>query len=419
MAGRRGSSRGVRAGCCAAAFGLMAAVGAPAAAATPVAQASATAVRLTIGGTPVDSGTYSVTHDGTSQSAHGSNRPQVTALGGQQLVSAGTLAQDASTSVDREAGVSRACAGLAGDGATLVAVGEGSCLSGGHNLQVGAGSLDLGQLQIVSSTLLQGLDQQLQTALQPVLGQVLPALQTGLQAVLSQAGDLQVVLDLGALQSSCRAGGGSAQGDASLADSAAYVSVAGQRVDLLALPAHPAPNTKVVTNLDKVVQLLLDDLRAELGTALTGALAPLNGVVDQGAVLTNVVQNLAQQLAPLEQNVLEATLNKQERPSSDSIAVTALDLTVLPAAAQLGVDLFHLEVGVSSCGPNGRIAAPAPTPTPTATPTVPTSVPAGAPSAAALERSSGQGSGAGWALAGLLLVATGCGLATWRRTARR
>ncbi len=412
MAGSREARQRYAAGAGTAGLLLLLAA-APAHGAAPVAQASATALRVTVGGTPTDSGTFSVSHDGTSSSARGNNRPQVTVLGGQSLISLGTLAQDATAYVDEHTGASAACAGLAGDGASLVAVGGGSCFAGGNNLQVSTGTLDLSGLQLVSGTVLQGLDQQLQAALQPVLAQVLPPLQTGLQTALKQVGDPEVVLDLGALQSSCRATVGSAAGDASLLSSAAYVTVAGQRVDLLTLPSHPAPNTKVATNLDRVVQIVLDHVRSELTTALAGALAPLTAVIDQAAVLDSVMTNLSAQLAPLDQNVLDGTLNRQVRPTADAIEVTALDLRILPVLAQYGVDLFHLEVGMSACGPSSRVAqTPPPPPTRSFTPRVPTSVPAGA--AEADPAVIGP-----WGLAALLVLATGSGVAVFRRVSRR
>jgi hypothetical protein len=152
----------------------------PATAATTVARASGTALTLSVGGSPAGSGTYAVTNDGTHQSSTGTNRPGVSALTGQSVVSAGVLAQDATTSIRDRAGFSAACAGLAGQGSSTVAVGDGDCLTPGRTLSLAAGTLDLSHLRVVDSTVLQGLDQQLQTALQPVLDQVVPALQGGL-----------------------------------------------------------------------------------------------------------------------------------------------------------------------------------------------------------------------------------------------
>jgi hypothetical protein len=206
---------------------------------------------------------------------------------------------------------------------------------------------------------------------------------------------------------------GSAAGAASLIDSAAYVTVAGQRVDLLSLPAHPAPNTKIATNLDRVAKIVLDGVRSELTAALAGALVPLTAAIDQAAVVDTVIANLAAQLAPLEQNVLDGTLNRQVRPAADAIEVTALDLRVLPVLAQYDVDLVHLEVGMSACGPSARVAeAPPSPPTRSFTPRVPISVPAGAADA----DSAVVGP---WGLAALLVLATGSGVAVFRRMSRR
>jgi len=369
--------------------------GAPGVAATPVAQASATAVSLTVGGQPADSGTFRVQNDGTSQSATGSNSPAVTALGGQSLVKAGTLAQDATTRVTDGRGYSQACAGLAGQGATVAAVGDsGTCLSPGQAVTIGAGSIDLSRLQIVSSSLFQGVDAQLQGQLAPLVQPLTSALQTGLTQAVGQLG-LAVNLDLGAVQSSCTAGPGTADGTARLAGARAYVQVGGQQVDLVNLPADPAPNTKVVGDLGDVAALVENAVRTQLTTVLgnlPGGIALPIGV-DQTAVLNNALGSLGEQLKPLQDNVLDITLNQQTRPAADQIEVTALDVALLPVAQQqFGVTAFDLEVGTSVCGPSGEVAAeapaapaatpsPTPTRTPQAPPKVPTSVPAGLASA--------------------------------------
>ena len=335
---------------CAALLGLAAA---PASAATVVARASASAAVVTVAGTPTDSGTYSVTNDGSSQTASGSNRPVVSALTGQSLVSAGVLAQDATT---RTSGRSAACSGIAGEGATVAAVGDGQCLTPGGTLALSAGHLDLSHLQIVQSTVLQGLDQQAQAALKPVLDPVLGALQGGLQTGLRQLGDPGLFVGLGAVESRCTAAPGSAQGDATLAGVGAYVQVGGQRVDLLSLPVHPAPNTKITTGLGDVALAVENALRSQLSTALAGSLGPLGGAVDQAAVLNNVLANVGSQLAPLDANVLSGTLNRQVRPAGGAIEVTALSLDVLPAAAAFGPQPLSVQLGRSTCGPSDRIA---------------------------------------------------------------
>ncbi|QWZ06750.1 hypothetical protein KRR39_14520 [Nocardioides panacis] len=414
-------SRLARVGAAALTTALVGLVAAPASAATVVARASATGVVLTAGGQPAGSGTYEVTHDGTRQTSTGSNRPAVSALTGQSLVSAGVLAQDATTRLEGRAGRSAACAGLAGDGATVAAVGDGDCLSPGSNLSLSAGSLDLSGLRIVDSTVLAGLDQQVQDALEPALAPVVSALQNGLQTGLGQLGNPGVFLDLGAVQSSCQAGPGTAAADASLAGVAAYAQVAGRRVDLLSLPVHPAPNTHVATDLGAVATAVEDALRSQLGTALDGSLGPLGAAVDRAAVLDNVLANISSQLGPLQENLVSGTLNKQSRPSADAVDVTALDLDVLPAAAQFGMQALSLQVGRSTCGPGGQIAPavveqqPAP---PRAVPrarVLPTRVTAGL----AGDDSSFDRGQLLLAVGALLTVAVGAGALDLRRQLRR
>jgi hypothetical protein len=361
----------------------------PGMAAEPVSQADATALVLTVASTPSDSGTVKATNDGKRETVVGTRDPLITALGNQPFLNAGTLSQDATATVVNRAGRSAACAGLAGDGATLVSVDQGFCLTPGDNATINAGTLALQDVTIVQSDLLAGLDVALQQALQPLLNAILPAVQGGVQDVLTAIGDPSVVLDLGAIQSQCTATVTGAEGDSKITDASLYVQVPTiGRVDLVQLPTNAPPNTKVLTNLDVVLTAISNAVETELTTALTGVLAPLGPLVDQAvtALNDNVVSQVAAQLGPLEDNILDATLNKQTR-GDRSIEVTALDLRLLPAAADFGVDLLNVEIGRSSCGTNRRIGAPNPTPDPTptpnptpdppSTPDVPTSVPAG------------------------------------------
>lgn len=415
---RRSLARhGLRLGALACAGSLVALSAAPASAAT-VAEASATALRLTVAGTPTDSGSYTVTNDDGTESSTGSNQPALSAVTGQSFVQAGTLAQDADTEIRNRNGFSAACAGLAGDGATLLDAGDGQgCLVPAQNLTLNAANLDLSNLQVIESELLAGLDQALADALAPVLDQLLPALSDALQQVVGGL-DVGVFLDLGAIQSQCTAGPGTAEGAAQLVDTAAYAEVMGTRVDLLALPVNPDPNTKVVTGLGEVVQVVLDALRTEFETAIDGALAPLGALVDGAEVLAGAIDMIAEQLAPLEENVLDGTLNKQESPAADEITVTALDLSVLPVSADFGVELLSVQIGESACGPSGRIGTtPTPTPTPTPTTPVPTSVPAGVESAEAAGAGEEQPFGE-LALLGLLALSAGAGAAAYRRSLR-
>ncbi len=389
-------------------MGLLGLAAAPGSAATPVADGTASAVVVTVGGSPTDSGTYAATHDGTTQSTSGSNQPVLTGLGGQTLLSAGVLAQDATTSVTDGDSRSAACAGIAGQGATTVAVGEGSCLTGGQTMRLSAATLDLSRLTIVEGTVLQGLDEQLATALKPVLGQVLPALSQGLKQGLQAIGDPGLYVDLGAAQSHCLATPGSATGDATLAGGGVYVEMMGKRVDLLALPSDPEPNTQVATGLDKVSAMVRASLRTQLTRSLDGKLGPLAAAINEAALVDTVLSNLSAQLGPLDENVLRATLNRQTSTGPGNVAVEALDLEVLPAAAQLGVEALHVQLGRSTCSAGTVQVGAAPVSSPPkekkekrdkGRPAVPTAVPGGLASA--------PSDGHDWTLyglAGLLLV---------------
>lgn len=403
----------------AAAAAMVALSAAPASAAT-VSQASATALSLELAGTgATDSGTYAVTNDGSSESAKGTNEPLITALAGQDAIQAGTLAQDA---VAKKNATSAACSGLAGDGATLVAAGSGDCLSGGDNISLDAGSLDFSDVELVSSGLFQGVDKQLITALKDAgLSQtaVTDPLSAALKQVLAALGDPGLHLDLGAVQSSCTADKDKASGDSSLANSRAYVTVPTMGdVTLVDLPVDPDVNQKVVTDLTGVTDAILDALRTQFTNALQGALAPANEALNQlqTQVLDTALGQIQSQLAPLEDNVLDITLNAQNT-SPGAITVTALDAKVLPAAeAFVGSSLAHLTIGTSSCGPNSPatktvVNKPPKAANPPAS--VPTVVTAGM-------ESYDDGSAGRIALVTLLLLAAaGAGVATYVRMLRR
>ena len=422
------------------ALGLAAA---PAFAAPPdysaIAQATGTAVSVTLAGSGTDSDAYTsrIDYTGTRDNT-GSNRPLLTALGGQDFLSAGTLAQDATTAVRNGVGTSAACAGLAGDGATLVSAGDGNCLRGGETLSLGVGSLDFSKLTVVQSGLFQGVDSQIETALAPYQKQLTQALSDGLTQVVDALGDPALHLDLGAVQSHCTADGRTVSGASNLANVGAWVNIPTVgRVDLVKLPVNPAPNTHVVTDLSGVVDALAKPLKQNLGSTLPNALDSIPGL---GAALKpvlaqlrvgldqvtrtleqNVLDQLSSQLAPLQDNLLDITLNKQQR-GAGSIEVTALDLAVLPVARQfVDGDALHLTVGTSSCGPNRAVSARPTTPQ-TAKPAarapehVPTVVTAGYADASDADSPMTAGRAALFGL--LVLVAGGSGLTAYRRARR-
>ena len=141
----------------------------------------------------------------------------------------------------------------------------------------------------------------------------------------------------------------------------------------------------------------------------------LDGALSQIAVqLTpeirkNVVKQIHDQveanLAPLEENVLDITLNKQTR-SPGAIRVNAIDMQVLPAAKeQLGASAAAVQIGNVVCGPSTRVAVAAP-----AAPAAPKSLPKGV--SAGLASAPGQhaptdNSRTGIALAAFAIMLTG------------
>lgn len=414
----------VRSGVTVAAASLALVAARPALAAAPVARASATALRLGVAGQGTDTGTFTATHDGTRQTTSGNDAPAVPVLAGQRLANLGTLAQGATTSVVSGGGRSAACSGVAGQGATLAQVGDGgSCLTGGQAITLDAAHVDLTHLAVADDAALAQLSPGVTSLL---LGPVSGAL----AQVLGALGNPTLGVDLGAVQATCTATPTRADGDASIADASAYIQAPQPigHISLVQLPVHPAPNTHVMTDLSAVAEAIQQAVDRELATAIGGQAGPLgpvlgplgltlDQVVDQ--VQSNVTDALGPQLAPLEQNVLDIELNHQERPAANAIDVTALDLSVLPAAKQaVGADLASLVIGDVSCGPNGRVAAPAPAPAvrhpeePAAA--VPTVVESGAgsweadPSPLALA-----------ALGGLVVAGTGAGVWGFRRQLRR
>ncbi|WP_459983963.1 hypothetical protein [Nocardioides sp. AN3] len=404
----------------------------PAYAADPIARASATALQVSVAGHGADSGTFTATNDGTRESTSGTNSPAVPALAGQRATNLGTLAQDAAARVADGHGHSAACAGIAGQGATLAQVGDGtSCLTGGQTVTMGAATADFSHVQVAPDDIDQGIDTTIAGAVSaaaaPVVNQLLDAL-----------GSPTLGLDVKAVQASCAADPGTAGGTASIADGTAYLAAPAPlgRVDLVSLPVHPAPNTHVLTDMSKVVTAVEEAVAHQLDTALGGSSGPLASltmpagmtvatVLDQ--VKANVTDALGPQLAPLDQNVLDIELNKQSRPSAGAIDVTALDLSVLPAAQQfVDADLASLVVGHVTCGPSGRLAAPAAAPAldpstpadaPVADPPADTAVPTAVKSGAASFEDAPSALAIA-ALAGLVLAGTGAGVWGFRRSLR-
>lgn len=397
---------------------------APAMAAEPAAEASATAAILTIAGSPVDSGQFTVVNDGKEQTATGTNSPEVAdVLSNQSNVSVGVLYQDATTAVADGRGTSRACSGVAGTGAVVAEVGDGSCLTGGDAVTLLPGTVNLGDAQLIQSNILNPLTQPLNDALGPLVSQLTTPLSDVVNQVLGGLGNLGIVIEsAGAIQSTCQATSTSASADSNIADLRGYVTVAGHKIEILDLPVGDiAPNTEVVTNLDDVVDAVLVGVDQQLTNGLNGALQPLTALLPYvGQINDLVIAQLSSQLAPVRDNILSLTLNKQSQPSANSIEVTALDLQVLPAASQfIGTSFASLELGKAFCKggvadvdtPTPPTTTPNPTPPSEPTPAVPVSVPAG--SAGETEVPWGP-----VALGGMAVLAGGAGVAQLVRSRR-
>lgn len=364
-------------------------------AAEPAAEAAATAAILTIAGSPVDSGAYTVVNDGTTETASGTKDPVVAdLLSNQNNVNIGVLYQDATTAVSGGRGTAYACSGVAGTGAVVVEVGDGSCLTGGNAVTLLPGTINLGDATLIQSQILDPITAPLQQLLgQPLASSVLAPLSGALNQALGSLGDLGLVLETtGAIQSTCTANSTSASADSNVAGLRGYVEVAGQQITVLDLPVGDlAPNTELTADLNDVVNAVLNGLQTQLQNGLGGVLGPLGVLLNQVQGVTNLLipqltTALEPLLGPLRDNVLEVTLNKQNQPSPSSIEVTALDVQVLPAAQQfLGSSLASVELGKAFCAggvadvvtPPPGTPDPEPAPPATPTPTVPISVPAG------------------------------------------
>jgi len=387
----------------------------PGYAATIVSQASANALHATLAGNEAfDSGTVKATNDGTGETRTGETNPPISVLGNQDLLDIGVLAQEAEAKMNGNKGVSAACSGIAGDGGEVVEIGESGCLTPGSPVGVSLANLDLTGIVTINPTSALGPLAELNPTLEAVLGQLTAPISAGLEDAL---GALELGGTFGTVQAFCNATPGSASGRANIADSTLGLTVAGQTVNLLTLPVNPPPNTHLLTDLDVVLTAILNGVRTDLNESLDGAGAGLNLVIDalQEQIVDAIIAEVAPQLAPLEENVLDVVLNKQTRVPANSIQVTAIDLKVLPAAAEF-VDgpLVGLEIANVSCGPNGRVTQDNPDgPDQPELPDVPTVVDSGT-SGTASHDASGD-----WLAGGLLLLAGAATMIGYRRFSNR
>ncbi|MCW2780133.1 MAG: hypothetical protein JWR35_582 [Marmoricola sp.] len=414
----------MRTGAAFAAAAVVALSGGPALAATTVSQATAEGVVLGIAGNGTSlTGTVAATNDGSGETKTGVTNPPISVLQGQSLVTTGVIAQDATATVANRDGHSAACAGLAGPGATLAAVGSTNCLTPGNAVSISLGSIDLSHLITIDpNSALGPLGAILNGPLASLLAPVTAALSSALST--TPLGQTGLTASVGAIQASCTAAPGTASGDANIADVTIDANLLGQKINLVTLPANPAPNQgDVVLDLTRLTNPILNALEADLHTSLGGVADPLNLLLTsvQNDIINAILPQLSAALAPLTTQLLSLKLNQQTITGGDTIDVKALDLKVLPGLSAAGVpSLLSLLVGHVTCGPNGRTSAPTTTPTPTTNPpggntdvSVPTSVPAGL--AGSSQGSSNAPIIAAGALAALLAGGAGTGMFFYRR----
>lgn len=381
-----------KAGAVAGAASLAVLAAGPAMAADPVSQATAQSVDVSVAGNDAVSQQFTASNDGKKETTNNaSTLPTVlSVLPGNSFLGLGAAPQTAGANAD---GTSYACAGVAGTGGGIVKVGNIGCNITGQPVTLDLGSMSLGNALL-------GQDSALGSALNniPGISTLLTNLGLTVSGVVTQLSDALKATPLGqvsvggslsAIEGICTADPNRAVGTANIVDSSGGskdtpigvtipTGTGGtQTITLLNLPANPKPNTHLLTNLDSVTQTLTDALTRELNTALLGALKGINPALAtlQSSLIKPLVDALQPVLKPLEENVLDVTLNKQV--SSDSgkkVEVTALDGNILPVGGALpgGNGLISLKLGHVTCGQNARVAAPpSPSPTPTAHPTTP------------------------------------------------
>lgn len=397
---------------------------APALAAAPVAQSGANAAHVSVAGNGQGTGTVTATHDGSRETRAGEATPPISLLKQQDLLNAGVLAQEATA---RGNSTSAACAGIAGEGGSVAQIGDSACLRPGKPIDLSVTNLDFGRLLVVDPQSALGPLAQGNESLRMVLDQVTTPLREGIQD--TPLGTTALGGTLGAIEGRCTAGPGRASGAANIVDSRLTLTIADQELVLADLPAHPAPNTVVPVQLDKATAVILGAVETQLESMLAtpgaaGPLAPLAALPEavQDQVITALVEATRDQLLqPLQDNVLELVLNRQNRTGADHIKVGAFDLQLLPAAReQLGASLAQVQLGNVACGPNRRPApqaAPAPRPS-----GLPTAVSAGygdvsaAPSTAPAGVSGDDTSMTATVVGSLALLTTaGIALLAWRR----
>jgi hypothetical protein len=267
-------------------------------------QASATAAAATLVGASVGTGSFVASNDGGNGDSNGSNTPVLPLLGGQQLIIAGVLGQDAVAGPD---GTSAACAGLVGRNGAIQVGPNGTCIGDPKGrVSISIGSLDqlgLGKLISLGGRNSQGV------AMQPAL----PAL------------DLRV--EASAVVAGCYASGEGSSGSSTVADAELVGYVGGKRLSLADIPAAG----EVSVGLDDVVDGL-----PEIGPLGASARAVVEGLP------TDELLN----------NELLTVASNVKSTAGTGNTTSALRVAALPDA------LADVTVGTVSCGPNDAAVLP-------------------------------------------------------------
>lgn len=319
-------------------------------------QAKASSVALTVNVSDkvkVDTGRYTATYNGKKTVNSGTNKPALPLLASdQQLLSVGVFAQDAAAALQNGTVYSGACSALAGKGATLVAIGDGSsCVKPGEAVTVNLAELDLQKLGATTDYLLNDESKSVHVKLGPVNDLV----QTVVSGVLTKVGGLSVGVDLDAAESTCMAQGTKFKGKTQLKNAAVTVNVPGKGdIKVADLPANPKKNTTVVPDLSPVTDAVLGRVDTLLQSGLKSKIAP--GVLDV-SIRIDLIEHIKEQLAVLlkglETDLVKLTLNKQDK-TAKSLEVSALDINVLDAVKKVGAPTAaKVAIGTSTCGTNG------------------------------------------------------------------
>ena len=319
-------------------------------------QAKASSVALTVNVSDkvkVDTGRYTATYNGKKTVNSGTNKPALPLLAGdQQLLSVGVFAQDAAAALQNGNVYSGACSALAGKGATLVAIGDGSsCVKPGEAVTVNLAELNLEKLGATTDYLLNDQSKSVHVKLGPVNDLV----QTVVSGVLTKVGGLSVGVDLDAAESTCMAQGTKFKGKTQLKNAAVTVNVPGKGdIKVADLPANPKKNTTVVPDLSPVTDAVLGRVDTLLQSGLKSKIAP--GVLDV-SIRVDLIEHIKEQLAVLlkglETDLVKLTLNKQDK-TAKSLEVSALDINVLDAVKKVGAPTAaKVAIGTSTCGTNG------------------------------------------------------------------